>query len=242
MNEIDKYYNELLNLSGKVTTAFSILPILVGAVFYKRFFTKPLKIFFWYLVVRFSLNVLMEVFIWSANKHYLIFWKPIFKALQIENTLFFNGFFFLNNFILIGFFYYTLLNIDKKTQWLKYLTIGLSIFEVINYFFIDGFRQFGMVGPIVVNSFTVLLPCYYLWHLSNSPPNLPILKNTYFWISLSLFIAHLIAFLFMFTGAKLYETDFALYCKTSILRNFVEISSQIGFIFAFTKSKYLKYL
>ena len=241
MNELEKYYNEIFNISGKIATAFSILPLLVAYICRKNL-NKTMKAFLWYLLIRFSLNVLTELFIWSANKHYKVFWKPILQPLKIENTFFFNGFFTLNVYISLGLFYYLLFKKEKIGQIIKYSAIFLFFFQIINYLFIDGFRDFGLVGPTVASSFMIFLPCYYLWYISNQPTELPISKNSYFWISIAVSIPHLITLLFMVIANKIYTENFILYCKIHIGRNFIEILSQFIFAYAFTKAKYLKYL
>jgi hypothetical protein len=241
MNQAEIYYNSLLNLAGQITTAFSMVPIIAG-LFFWNYFNKPLKVIFLFLSFRLFINLLIELFIWSVNTYYNIFWKPILTYLKIDNALFFNGLYYLNTIIFVGLFYYILNEKQKNKSLLKKFLAFCVCFEVINFFFIDGFRSVGIYGPVLINCLSVILPSYYLWWLSNDPPNLPISKNSYFWISIALFLPHLISLIFIFTADMLYETNFILYCKAHMVSNLFEIFSQLGFLYAFMNAKYVKYL
>ncbi len=243
MNELDKHYNELLNISGKIVTYFSLIPILIGLFYYKTF-NKPIKLFFYLLIFELGLNILAELFIWSVNieSHYKSFWKPILTFTKIEDTNFFNGFSYFASFLFVGWFYYLIMQKASFSLWLKWICFGLCVFEVINYIFIDGFRSKGAIGLVSSNFYVVVMAGLYLWYLSNNPPDLPILKNSYFLISITLLVTSLISFIYSFTAETIYETDFVFYCKIKIFRNCINMLSQIVILAAFIRSKYLKYL
>jgi hypothetical protein len=243
MNKLDNYYNELLHLSGTITSILSIIPIIVGLIFYK-YFNKPTKVFFGYLIFGLVMNILAETFIWSVNipSHYNKFWKTILDALKIEDTNFFNGFSYFASFLFLGWFYYLVMKSAKYSYILKWLCIALCLFQVFNYFFIDGFRTKGAVGLIASGIYATALPALYLWYLSNKPPDLSIWKNAYFWISGALFVISTISLVYSFSAETLYESNFVLYCKTKIVRNGVNMLSELAYLIAFTKAKYLKYL
>ena len=163
MNQQEIYFNNLLSLSGKITTVLSLIPILV-ALWKRKEINELLKIFWGYLVARFFLNLLMELFIWAVV-NYRDFWKPILMLYKIENTLFFNILFYLSNYIFLGIFYRNLLN--KKTY-----QVGLKIFiplicvaSIIIFVFIDGYQNFGSVGPFMNGIYICTLPMIYLWYL-----------------------------------------------------------------------------
>lgn len=238
MNQIEEYYNLVLNRFGQITTLFGLITIIVGFI-YRKYFNKPINIVFYFLIISLVLNALTELFIWSATAHYYSFWKPIFEKLNIWDSNFFNGFFYLTNIVFIGMFYFKIL---PKNYWIKYFAILLAIFQIFNYFFIDGFRNYGVIGVTISDLFIILLPCFYLWDMSSNPPNISVLKNSYFWISMALFLPHLFQIIITFTASDLHKTNFVLFAKTHVVRNIFLIISQILFIIAFTKAKYLKYL
>jgi hypothetical protein len=243
MNNLDNYYNEMLHLSGTITSVISIFPIVIG-LFYFKFFNKPLKVFFGYLVFGLMLNILAELFIWSVNisAHYNSFWKPILEALKIEDTNFFNGISYFSIFLFLGWFYFLLMEEAKFSNYIKWICIVLCVFQIFNYLFLDGFRAKGAIGHISSSIFTLLISALYLWYLSNKPPDLSIWNNTYFLISIALFVISTISLAYSFSTEALYESDFVLYCKIKIARNAVNMLTEIIYIIAFTKAKYLKYL
>ena len=190
------------------------------------------------------MNILAELFIWSVNipDHYNAFWKPILDYLKIEDTNFFNGFSYFASFLFIGWFYYLLIKSAQYIYLLKWLCIALCVFQVFNYFIIDGFRAKGAVGLILSSANSMALSALYLWYLSNKPPNLSIWKNPYFWISGSIFIISTLSLVYSFSAETLYESDFVLYCKTKIIKNGVNMLGELAFLISFTKAKNLKYL
>ena len=243
MNHLQEYYNNLLNLSGKIVTIFSIVPI-IGGLFYFKYFNKPLKVYFWYLLFGLFLNILAETFIWSVNitTHYEAFWKAVLAYTKIEDTNFFNGISYFAAILFFGWFYYLLMQKAKYTIWLKWLCIVLCIFQIFNYVFIDGFRAKGAIGLVVSNIYCLVLPAIYLWYMSNNPPDVSIRKNAYFLISITLFLLSILSFIYSFTAENIYETNFILYCKIKIFKNGIFILTQIILFYAFTQAKFVKYL
>lgn len=231
MNNIELDYNNLLLLSGRITTLLSVIPIFV-AIWQRKKLSKPLQIFFWFGVVRFALNLILEAFIWSITP-FREFWTPILKEYKIENTLFFNIVFYLANYIILGILFKELLKKSIFQSILKYFIPFISIAAVFIFFFIDGYHGFGTVGPIINGLYICVLPLVYLWYLFQNDTQTSVSQKPYFWISLGLAIPHLIDLLFLFTADKLYDQNFVLYCKTHIIRNILEIFAQLLFAFAF---------
>ncbi|MES2795975.1 MAG: hypothetical protein V4683_08420 [Bacteroidota bacterium] len=241
MNEIENYYNQLLTNVSLVTGLVNLLSVIIISFFYK-YFNNPIRLFYYYLLARLFLEILTKIFIWSTAEHYAIFWKPILDYFQIYDTNFFNGIFYFTNFLFIGFFYRKIIANRFITSKLAVITIGLCIFQIANYFFIDGFQSYGTIGVTLSDIFLIILPCIYLYQMSNNPPNINLQKNSYFWISLALFIPHLLQMVITFTASDLHKTNFILFCKTHIFRNIILIFSQLLFLHAFSKAKYLKYI
>lgn len=241
MNQSESYFNQLLAISGSLTTYFSILPILLACFFLKNL-NRPLILFFWYLVARFVLNLITILFVWSVNKYYDQFWKPLLTSLKIEDTNFFSGIFILNDIIFIG-FYFSILNISNTIRArISFITIILIVFQGFNYFFIDGFRSLGTIGNIVSTCFLIILSGFYLLVISKNPPKLTITKNSFFWIAIGLFIPHIFGLFNILVVELLFKSDFVLFCKARIFRNFLQMLSEVLFMISFCFAKYQKYL
>ncbi len=232
MNQQEIYFNNLLLLSGNITTILSLIPILVA--FWKRKeMNELLKIFWGYLATRFFLNVMMELFIWAVT-NYRVFWKPILTLYKIENTLFFNILFYLSNYIFLGIFYRKLLIKKIYQTGLKILIPVICVASVVILIFIDGYQNFGSVGPFMNGIYICTLPMIYLWYLFlEDRKGIAIYKKPYFWISMGLLVPHGIDLIFLLTANNLYAENFILYCQSHIARNCLEIIAQISFAVSF---------
>ena len=232
MNQQENYYNSLLLLSGKITTILSVLPI-ITAFWKRKYLNELLKIFWGYLATRFFLNLMMELFIWAVV-NYRDFWKPILTLYKIENTLFFNILFYLSNYIFLGIFYRKLLNKNTYQIGLKVLIPLISVASVIIFIFIDGYQNFGSVGPFMNGIYICTLPIIYLWYLFiEERKGIAVYKKPYFWISMGLLIPHGIDLIFLLTANNLYSENFILYCQSHIARNCFEIIAQLSFSLSF---------
>jgi hypothetical protein len=199
-----------------------------------------LKIFWGYLATRFFLNLMMEVFIWGVV-NYHDFWKPILTLYKIENTLFFNILFYLSNYIFLGIFYRKLMNKKIYQICLKILIPLICIASVVIFILIDGYQNFGSVGPFMNGIYICALPIIYLWYLFiEQRKDISVYKNPYFWISIGLLIPHGIDLLFLLIANNLYNENFVLYCKSHIARNCFEIIAQLLFAMAFYFSHRLR--
>lgn len=237
MNQLESIYNDWLYLSGQVTTWFSVLPVLVGFLIIKKL-NGVQRVFLVCILTKLILNICLELFVWSANNHYE-FWEPVLTRFHIEDTNFSNTFFYLHAYLFFGYYYYLLLD---RPQWLKILVISLVIFQLINFTWIEGSKEIGNWGISVKNSFMIIISGYYLWFLSNNPPQISINKVPYFWIAVSLFILGLISYFHVFIFNQLYTENFILFCKARIGKNIIEIITQFFFIYAFYLSRYNRYL
>ncbi|MES2795976.1 MAG: hypothetical protein V4683_08425 [Bacteroidota bacterium] len=246
MNQNEEYYNFFLQRISQVYSFICFLTILFG-LFYWKSFNKALKIIFGYLCCRLFLIGLVGLLRWSIANFSKSHWLPIFGEKGLKHIVesdfnFINIFFYLIYVILPGWFYLKVLEKSKTVIWLKYVITIVVALQLFNFFFIEGFKSYGIVGAILSDTFLIIVSGYFLWSLSNNPPNLPLLKNSYFWIFLALFLPHLMQVLITITADNLYESNFILYCKTHIVRNFIHIVCQIFYVLAFKNSKFLKYL
>ncbi len=238
MNEQD-YYNDLLTKAGQFMTVFMGFMLIISFLKF-RHFNKPVWVFFGYLVATISSNLIEQAFIWSVNTH-TQFWMPFLNRFDISDTHFLQILSTLKNFLLIGWFYSLLL--DKKSgNYLWYLSVGLSIFCIIDYVWITGYKAPGVIMPTIVGFFVVLVPMIYLWFLYNRDNKISIYKIPYFWFSMALIVAHLLGLLFYAVGEKVYKTDFILFVKISAVRNLVTALRHCVFAYGFWLAKYLRFL
>jgi hypothetical protein len=239
MNKIEDYYNHLFYLFGSIPEYGIAVPLFIAIIAWNKL-NKTAKVFFRYLLAYFIFYMLNQFFLWSVTKHYNIFWKPILTSLKIGDNLFFNGIYYLIDFIGIGLFYSKLIN--KYSKILKIATSILVIFQIINYFFIDGFRSFGFYGSIFSIIWVLVLSGYYLWFLANFPQNISLSRNFYFWISIALFVPTLCNSAIQILQSKTPIEEQLTYIKLGVTRIFILIAQLSLYIIAFTKAKYLKYL
>jgi hypothetical protein len=55
-------------------------------------------------------------------------------------------------------------------------------------------------------------------------------------------VAHLLGLLFYFMGEKVYQTDFILFVKISLVRNIITIIRSCVFAYGFWMAKYVRFL
>jgi hypothetical protein len=240
MPDKEIYYLELFKISSKFPPIVMIIPIIVAIVNYKDL-NKILKIFFWYCVITFSLDISEHGLMWAVA-HYKSFFVPILNKWEIKNTIFFQILYYLKNFAFLGYFFYELLHSHKSAKWIKRVSIFLFISSIINYLFIEGYKDWGIFNPTMDAFFCFLLPLYYMWHLFNMNTKVPISKNPYFWIGLGLISTALIGFFLFLTQDKLEKTDLTLFYKLAIFKNCIMIIEQFLEAVGFYYARYTKYL
>jgi hypothetical protein len=87
MGTAEKYYNDLIITWGSITMYIAVLPVVYG-LFRWRYLNKPLRIYWYFLLVSLILYAAEQVFIWSTGQHYEM-WKPWLTSLDIDSTNFF---------------------------------------------------------------------------------------------------------------------------------------------------------
>jgi hypothetical protein len=239
MNPQEEYYNNILIQFGQFTTASTFITF-VAAIFRIKYFNKPLWVFFIYVLATILSYALEQAFIWSVNAH-TDFWLPYLKRFDIGDTHFLQIISTLKNFIFLG-WAYSLLLAGELGKFVKYFSLFLALLAIIDYLFITGYKAPGVLMPTVVGFFMVSLPMLYLWFLYHKNNRISIYKIPYFWFSIALVIAHLLGLIFYFMGEKVYKTDFILFVKISIVRNFITIIRSSVFAYGFWMAKYVRFL
>lgn len=239
MTPLEKQYNDILTQSGQFTTAATYFTLVV-AVFRVRYFNKTMWVFFAYIVATIFVYTLEAVFIWSV-KNYTSFWLPYLKRFDITDTNFLEILSTLKSIILIAWFYKILLT-EKWGKSIGYVGIMMTLFAIIDYILITGYKASGNLMPTLVGFFLIITPMLYLWQLYRRDSRISIYKIPYFWFSIALVIANLLGLFFYFVSEKMYETDFILYVKLSIARNVVTILRYLVFAYGFWLAKYVRFI
>lgn len=243
MAEIIKYYNELILFSIRGVMAVSFLPLIFGLVQWRKL-NKTIKIFWLFLLASLILSLGEQAFFWSVGK-YTDFWRPILRACNITDTNFIRYPYQFINFSLLGWFLYRMLLPHPIAVWVKWLSIILLVSVTINFFFVQGHNMAGGFNSTASALYCCSLPLISMWFLYNREDKVPLVHNPYFWINLGLIIPSLIGLFLYFAGDNMYNENFVLYAKLTILKNGIEMIAQllttIGFYFA-RNVKYLKTL
>ncbi len=240
MTELDNYYNELISISINGVMLVSLLPLIYGLIQWKKF-RKPLKIFYFYLLVSLLFRVLEQVFFWAVGA-YKSFWWPILDAYHIEDTNFMRYFWQVNNFSLLGWFLYRILLPESVAQWAKNASVFLLLLITVNYFFIQGYNMAGGLNSTVSDLYCAILPLISMWYLYNRDSQVPLVHNPYFWINLGLIIPCLLG-LFVYTvGDVIYKENFGQYAQLTILKNITEIGGQMLTVIGYYYARNAKYL
>ncbi len=240
MTTLESEYNDLLIFSGKLATGSMLIPILF-AIYYWKFLNKPLKLFFWYCFLTFSLNVLEVFFIWSTV-NYKETLLPLLKKWDIKNTSFYSILFFSKDFIFLGLFLKETLKHRVNISWVQPIIMLLLISTWANHLFIEGFRAYGVFNRTVDAIFCFAIPLYFLWFIFNENSKVPIVKNPYFWIGLGLISTALIGFYLFLAGDKIRATDKVLFFKLAIVKNVIMMIEQVLEAIGFYYARYTKYL
>lgn len=239
MNSEEKIYNNLFIFSSKIGIIFTIIPILL-VLFRRKKLNQSLWIFLFYLLATIGVNLLEQGFIWIAN-NYTSLILPYLKKFQISDVNFLNIFFRLADYIGLGLFFGSILE-KNVGSWVKKISYACAAFAIVVYFFIDGYNQYGVVNPLMDRIYVIVLPLLYIKQVHQSEPTINLWKNSYFLISLGVLIPELFSMIMSFTGDKLYETDFILFIKLSLVRNLLTVLAQFAFAYAFYQARYLKFL
>ncbi|MEY4541123.1 MAG: hypothetical protein RLZZ306_2880 [Bacteroidota bacterium] len=239
MTPLEKQYNDILTQFGQFTTAATYITLVV-AVFRIRYFNKTMWVFFAYIATTIFIYTLEATFIWSV-KNYTSFWLPYLKRFEITDTNFLEILSTLKSIILITWFYKILLT-EKWRKYVGYAGIIMTLFAIVDYIWITGYKASGTLIITLVGLFLVIIPMLYLWQLYKRDNRISIYKISYFWFSIALVIANLLGLFFYFVSYKIYETDFILYVKLSVARNVITILRYFVFAYGFWLAKYVRFL
>ena len=236
--EID--WNDLLILFGKISSVAFFFPIII-ALIYRNYWNKSIFMVFIFCSVTFILNFLEVGFIWLTGT-YRKFFEPILTFWEIQDTTFLNITFIVKNFLLLSFFYSYIFPNEYFKKNIIRLGQFLTILVVINYIFIEGYKELGVFNPLLNSLFIIILPLIYLWYSQEYALRIPLGKNPYFWISIGLIIPNILSLFYYLSGDYINGADFILYCKFQIGKNLFEILGQILIAIGFYHSYYARFI
>ncbi|MEL6719068.1 MAG: hypothetical protein AAFO82_02565 [Bacteroidota bacterium] len=241
MTQIEKLCNKLLISSGKVSTIFMLLPIVV-AFLRIRYLNKALKVFLFYCIMTFIINSLDILYIYLVNNYTDQFneWLQ-FTDGNLSFSMILHQ---VKNFLLLGWFFNLLLEDHgyKMGEWVWKSSIFLSVSVSISYIVEEGWKNYGFFGPTSEAIFLFVIPFLYLWYLYKSTLSFPVKKNPFFWISLGLATPNLIGLFLYFSGDAIREIDFCLFARFVTAKNGIDIIGQILLAIGFYYAPYAKYV
>ena len=241
MSQLEEYFNQLYRSSGWVSFAFQFIPIIVG-LWKRKYLNKPLLIYWAFYLICFIINIAIEIFTWAVN-NYTSFFLPFLKYWKIDDTNFTAIFGYLAHFGMMGYFYFLVFKPLQLSKIVKWVSITLFVSALVNYLFIEGYNVYGVFNPLMDALYGLIFSLIFMWILFNQIESKVILnKNPYFWISLRSIIPNVIALFLFFAGDKMYKTDFILFTKVAIAKNFFFVIGHIFVAIAFYYARYTKYL
>jgi hypothetical protein len=232
--------NKILTLAGEYGTVAICLPILF-ALFRWKYLNKVLKIFYWYCITKLIVSLLHQAFIWATGyfRDFAVEWLGKW---HIENTNFMSILAYLTNFAFLGWYFYKVIPQEKIATSIRWLSIGLFVFAIIDYLFIEDFRSYGIFNPGASAIFCFILPLIHLWFLYREDSRVPLSKNPYFWIAMGLLIPNLVGCFLHFVGNGIYDADFTLYVKINVGKTCLSIIGQILLAIGFNYARYSQFL
>jgi hypothetical protein len=234
------FFDQLIILLGKSTTFLMLISVFL-ALYKKKYLNKPLKIFFWYCIAKFAVNLLHQTLIWATG-YFRDIAVPLLNKWHITDTNFMGILSYLSNFALLGWYFYCVIPHKKIAEGVRWLSTCLFIAAIIDYLFIGDFRDYGVFCPAASSIFCFVLPLIHFWFLYREETIVPLSKNPYFWISLGLLIPNLVGCFLHFTGSAIYSENFTLFTKISIGKMILEIIGQIFLAIGFYHARFSRFL
>ncbi len=229
-----------MKLFAKIETAVMLIPISVG-VYNRKYLNLPLKTFLWFCITKFTISCLHLSFIWTVSNYKDTF-VPILNRWHITDTNFMGILAYLTNFAFLGWYFYIVIPHEKIAKGIQWLSIGLCVFGIIDYLFIEDFRAFGIFNPSASAIFCFVLPLIHLWFLYRADSRVPLSKNPYFWMAMGLLLPNLVGCFLHFTGDAIHGEDFPLFTKITIGRSCLSIIGQILLAIGFNNARYSQFL
>ncbi|WP_373553708.1 hypothetical protein [Haliscomenobacter sp.] len=232
--------NDIIIFFGKVVSAVMIIPIMAALIKWK-YLDRKLKIFLAFCVISLAIALLEQLFLWSAKKYYHEFWKPILDYWEIKNTFFLQILAHVRDFVLLGWFFSTVLYPGKVYKLVGLISMILAIASIVNYIFIEGYKELGVFNPTADAIYCFIVPMIGMWYLYHNDSKIAMYKNPVFWISLGLILPNLMSLFLYFTSDFLQKEDYTLYVNLMLIKNFFEIIGIILITIGFAHAYYMRF-
>jgi hypothetical protein len=234
-------YEKLMLNSSSLIIFVSIIPIIAGLYYKKYLKRRNIGLFLNFLCFFIFIQLIERLYIYIGTYHTKLI-MPFVNWAKVEDTNFFRIFYYLTSAYFLGKLYYNILKKDPIAPFIKWTAIIGSIAMIINYCFIEGYKVVGYFNPNFDTLFCMFMSGYYIWHLIKTDYQLSISKNSYFWISLGLFLLCSISLIFRFLGDDIYKNDYILYLQALIGKNIIDMFAQILYAIGFHYAYYTRYL
>lgn len=232
--------NDLMVLFSRITFYFSFIPIIIGFL-KRRFFSRPVSIFYLYLLSDLSIAFLIQLFLWALAKYPDSF-IPLIEYFKITDTNFFGILYHLNVVGILGWYFSTVTTNTSISKTINRVSKVLVLAMLINYLFLEGFRAIGVFNPTAAAICGFVFPLVHLWYLYRQDYQLHLARNPYFWFAAGLVFSMLLGFFKTFTGEPMFENAFHLFCLFNLIKDVLIMVSFIFFTIGFLNAHNLEFL
>lgn len=231
MEFLDTVWNEL---SSNIVFYISLIPLGVGLWKWKAL-SRFLRIFYGYLLLDLLIAFVFKLFIWSARTFPETI-VPVLELYQIENTNFLGILYHINVVGMLSWYFHKVIPNAIISTLIRWFSSGLVLAILINYLFIEGYREMGLFNPTMASFCGFIFPLLHLWYLFRQDYQLVLTRNPYFWIALGLVFAMLLGFFKALVGGLIFGMDYPLFTLINIPNNiliaFSYLIYSVGFLFS----------
>lgn len=193
--------------------------VLLSSLFYSAIMhkNKRLKPLFYYSLFALIIALFEIIVIYLANNQYPII-ISILQKLDISNTFFISPLYYINEIYFISLYFSILLVNNKIYYWGIFLTIS----EIVNTFFFEGYKDAQLFGLSAFSINGLVLSLLYIQSVLKNEIKTNTLKNSYFIIAVSIAIPYLAFILYYILTHFLFINNTILFYKISIFRMIIE--------------------
>lgn len=238
---LEQYYY----YSGPVLLFLPIIAWIIAVWKREDIRDSPIKWFVPLLAGIALLALLEQSFIFAIKQGYLRkeIYRPILDFFGTDNTSFINPIHYLIRFIFLGLFFRDVIKESFWKQFFKIIMWILILFELVQVFVFKSYQGYDSLSSTLKNLFIIGGFSLFLFQFYHSDTGkLSLVKNAYFWISLSWLIPALAQIFLEFIFNKLNQTDKVGFLQYYLLRNASQIIGFLLFIMGIWQAKYLRFL
>ena len=212
---INKDLEEVYLLSGSILAYSTLFPFVLSWIKIK------LPIY---------LNALRVLFFVSFISTYS---NDLFAELY-RNNLFVGVIYLTIEFLIFGIIYHSQINDTNVKKYVKYSTIVIVAFSLINLAFIQGFFNQNSFTRSIVSFATICFTIIYFWYLLNNLEVENLFTHPMFWINSGILMVAATSFIiFLFSGYLFQVEDYNPVMTFWILKNTFGVIRNLLFAYAF---------